>query len=187
MSDAFSPDVGQTIAPDGSVTYDFAGRIRAVGVDLAASQAPNPPSGPNKVRWLDSTGAEIASLYGHQPENAVIAASGSAARTLVDELGEGSFLRFPLGAAPIRADCISYGETHFAWNGTGEVLITVAHKLEVFQATVVLACSSNNNSLAVYRCFPQNNGTFICDVVSVDPLGPPAAGTGDDFQWIAIG
>lgn len=65
MSDSFTPDVGQTIAPDGTVTYDFAGHVAARGVDLPASTTGVAPS-ERVVRWLrESDGSQVAYVAGY--------------------------------------------------------------------------------------------------------------------------
>lgn len=64
-ADTFTPDVGQHIAPDGTVTYEFEGHVHAEGLDLDAWTAAGAPPADRKVRWLrESDGAVIAELYG---------------------------------------------------------------------------------------------------------------------------
>jgi hypothetical protein len=66
MSDGgFSTDVGQTIAPDGSVSYDFQGHISAQGVDFPAGDTLGAPVD-RRMRWLRSTdGRLIADLFAY--------------------------------------------------------------------------------------------------------------------------
>jgi hypothetical protein len=60
--DFYSPDVGQTIAPDGTVTYDFDAHLHARGVDIDAADSSSPPTD-RQLRWLrTSDGALIANL-----------------------------------------------------------------------------------------------------------------------------
>jgi hypothetical protein len=62
--DFYSPDVGQTIAPDGTVTYDFDAHLLARGVDITAGLSFDPPTD-RRVRWLRATdGALVADIYG---------------------------------------------------------------------------------------------------------------------------
>jgi hypothetical protein len=60
--DFYSPDVGQVVAPDGTITYDFDAHLHARGLDLDAgtSTAPSPDQ---RVRWLrQSDGAVVADI-----------------------------------------------------------------------------------------------------------------------------
>jgi hypothetical protein len=60
---SFTPDIGQKIGADGSLTYDFTGHISAKGVDLLASTDASPPTD-RQVRWLrESDGALAAQIY----------------------------------------------------------------------------------------------------------------------------
>jgi hypothetical protein len=69
-----SSETAETIAPDGSVTYNFNGHIAATGVDIVADTAdlttpqftkPSEAQGANSVRWLRaSDGAMVAQVAG---------------------------------------------------------------------------------------------------------------------------
>jgi hypothetical protein len=69
-----SSETAETIAPDGSVTYNFNGHIAATGVDIVADTAdlttpqftkPSEAQGANSVRWLRaSDGAMVAQAAG---------------------------------------------------------------------------------------------------------------------------
>jgi hypothetical protein len=61
--DFYSPDVGQTVAPDGTVTYDFQGHIKAQGLDFDA--AAGAILGPSTIDWnRQSDGAMVAYVNG---------------------------------------------------------------------------------------------------------------------------
>lgn len=69
--DSFSPDFGQVIAADGSVTYDLQAHLKALGLDLDAGAAASPPDD-RKIRWLSQPdGAVVAELaaYSIVPPN----------------------------------------------------------------------------------------------------------------------
>jgi hypothetical protein len=60
--DFYAPDVGQRIAPNGTVTYDFDAHLHARGIDLDAGVG-IPPATVSTVRWLrQSDGAQVAQL-----------------------------------------------------------------------------------------------------------------------------
>jgi hypothetical protein len=75
--DFYAPDVGQRVAPDGTVTYDFDAHLHARGVDLDAGTTTSPPSD-SRVRWLRaSDGALLADLFGYEgPAGAGAAVNG---------------------------------------------------------------------------------------------------------------
>jgi hypothetical protein len=65
MPDSGYPDVGQTIHPDGTVTYDFSGHISAQGLDLLAGVEATPPND-RRIRWLRETdGSLVADLFSY--------------------------------------------------------------------------------------------------------------------------
>jgi hypothetical protein len=60
--DSFSPDVGQTISPDGTPSYNFQGHVMAQGLDLPATVDGARPND-NKIRWLkQADGSLVATL-----------------------------------------------------------------------------------------------------------------------------
>jgi hypothetical protein len=65
MSDSLSVSGGTTVDAQGNVTYDFAGHVKAFGVDLPAGDNATPPDD-RKLRWLrNSDGAVVAIEYGY--------------------------------------------------------------------------------------------------------------------------
>jgi hypothetical protein len=87
--DFYAPDVGQQVAPDGTITYDFDAHLHARGIDLDAVTGPGPDK---QVRWLRaSDGLARVAVYGAEgPAGAYAQVSVGASRTLVllDELGQ---------------------------------------------------------------------------------------------------
>lgn len=62
-TDTMSPDGGQQLAADGTVTYDFAGHISAEGIDFTAGGTGINPDG-SQIRWFrQSDGALVAYLW----------------------------------------------------------------------------------------------------------------------------
>jgi hypothetical protein len=58
---SYSPTSGQTIAADGSVTYDFDGHVHARGVDFTAPGVTNEAQA---VNWLEKdTGRHFADVF----------------------------------------------------------------------------------------------------------------------------
>lgn len=64
----YSPTPGMVVNADGSIEYDFDGRIRARGLDLTAGTGALSTSPlDRRVRWLRaSDGAAVAELYGRE-------------------------------------------------------------------------------------------------------------------------
>lgn len=59
--DSFSPDFGQVIAPDGSVTYDVQAHLKALGLDLDVGDTATPPAD-RRVRWLRPDGTPVGTI-----------------------------------------------------------------------------------------------------------------------------
>lgn len=59
--DSFSPDFGQVIAPDGSVTYDVQAHLKALGIDLDVGDTATPPAD-RRVRWLRPDGTPVGTI-----------------------------------------------------------------------------------------------------------------------------
>lgn len=63
---------GMRVAPDGTITYDFDGRVHAAGLDLDAAQSDTPDDS-QRVRWLSAIdGALIAEMWARDPESGPI-------------------------------------------------------------------------------------------------------------------
>jgi hypothetical protein len=64
-ADSFTADAGQQVAPDGTVSYDFEGHIKAQGLDFDA--AADALLGPSTIEWHRlSDGALVAYLNGFE-------------------------------------------------------------------------------------------------------------------------
>jgi hypothetical protein len=83
MPDQFAPDAGQRIGPTGRVTYEFDGHVHADGLDLDAGTNNTPPDD-RRVRWLNTLGQRVASLFG------VELTSGGTGRSLYASVDRGA-------------------------------------------------------------------------------------------------
>lgn len=50
MGDSFTPASGRRVEPDGTISYDFDGHVRARGLDLEPGDSTTPPDD-RKIRW----------------------------------------------------------------------------------------------------------------------------------------
>jgi hypothetical protein len=61
VSDSLTTAAGMVIDAQGRVTYDFAGHVHAVGLDLDAGTGAEPPAD-RRVRWLKPNGDPAGQL-----------------------------------------------------------------------------------------------------------------------------
>lgn len=65
--DVINSKVGQQVAKDGTVTYDFAGHVKATGLDLPAGIAFATQPDEDKIRWIrQSDGSVVAEQYSYR-------------------------------------------------------------------------------------------------------------------------
>jgi hypothetical protein len=100
MAESAAPAGGRVVHPDGSITYDFDGHIRAEGLDLPAAPAvyaPEtvPPSSP--VSWTAEDGALVARIWGDTrglqlyTDGTLMARAGDAARAVLAPDGSSDY------------------------------------------------------------------------------------------------
>jgi hypothetical protein len=211
-ADTFAPDVGQQVAPDGTVTYDFDAHLHARGLDLDAGDTSTPPND-RRVRWLRTTdGAVVAQIYSYDnvsftetivrglaPDGShasalaatydkaaglslVQALSGSAQRVIVDDLGQSDFIQ---GIAR-RLTNVDFGNASVAWPGASPSsnIAVVTHNLGRVPVAYLATMGRASNGNGGYMTLAGSTNTTL----SFFATGPSsfAAGVTANFHWVAI-
>jgi hypothetical protein len=101
MAESAAPAGGRVVHPDGSITYDFDGHIRAEGLDLPAANLPvslpeNVPTA-SGISWLSLAGDVIARLWADTrgvdlyADGTIMARTAAASRMVLDNAGDSDF------------------------------------------------------------------------------------------------
>jgi hypothetical protein len=149
MGDAMNPTF-LTVAPDGTVTYDFSGHVHAtLGFDIDAGTS-STPSDSSRLRWLrTSDGALVADLYAY---NLPAAGSGNSGLVLdaSDPDALGSFVRLqarPGGAGQRIAQLLVYQEP----DDTATLIAFVRTAAGLFSNKIILRIDTSGTLTSDWR------------------------------------
>jgi hypothetical protein len=212
--DFYAPDVGQQIAPDGTVTYDFDAHLHARGLDLDAGTGLEPPSD-RRVRWLrQSDGALVADAYAYEDASfrqailRVTDGSQQAALHGTFDRGAGRVLTQTQVAGPggsrqrtilddlgqsdfvqgtaRRLTNLDFGNTFISWPGGGAVsnAVVVPHTLGRTPVAYVASMGTPSNLGTGYVVLAGSTASTL----SLFGVGNTtfAAGVTANVHWIAL-
>lgn len=192
-----------TIAADGSVTYDFSGKVHAQGLtldegvlstDTLSSVVWNDSGGINReiiVGYFDAVlgthrlafigGASGTRLFLDSLNNAINVQSGLKTALLFDNTGSSDFLRF-LGSSKATVDG---GTGTAATNGVNSATLVVNHNLGVVPVVALATPRGGGNVNPICQVRARSNTTITVQVAHRDAGTTFTANM--DFDWLAIG